>query len=173
MTQPNPLAVVDEHLDRRFAPIAKYENRSAEWIRFQHRAALGRQTIDPSSEVGRLHRDENPRQRGKLHHRVFSKKACVSATTSAFAPTASIRIFCPRAHKSSITVFLCGHAGIEPATIENSAAYLTGWLKALRGDSLLVVQAAAQAQKAADLVLGREFAEADQDVSDKSAEYPR
>ena len=51
--------------------------------------------------------------------------------------------------------FLSGVTGIAPATLDNAASYLAGWLTALRGDSRLVVQAAAQAQKAADYVLGR------------------
>ncbi len=49
--------------------------------------------------------------------------------------------------------FLCGHSGIENTTIENSAAYLAGWLKALKGDRTLLVHAAALAQKAADYIL--------------------
>ena len=51
--------------------------------------------------------------------------------------------------------FLCGHCGIENSTIENSAAYLNGWLNALKGDRTLLVHAAAQAQKAADYILNR------------------
>jgi antirestriction protein ArdC len=49
---------------------------------------------------------------------------------------------------------LCGVAGISPATVENSAAYLRSWISALRGDSKLVVAAASQAQKAADYIRG-------------------
>jgi antirestriction protein ArdC len=49
--------------------------------------------------------------------------------------------------------FLCGHAGIENTTIENSAAYIQGWLKALKNDKTLLVQAAGQAQKASDFIL--------------------
>lgn len=49
---------------------------------------------------------------------------------------------------------LCGIARIENSTIENSAAYIASWLKRLKGDNKLVVQAAAQAQKAADYILG-------------------
>jgi antirestriction protein ArdC len=55
--------------------------------------------------------------------------------------------------------FLCGQAGIVERTIENSAAYVQSWLTRLRQDARLVVQAAAQAQKAADYILGRQFAE--------------
>jgi len=50
--------------------------------------------------------------------------------------------------------FLCGHAEIIERTIDNSAAYLQCWLEQLRDDKTLIVQAAAQAQKAADFILG-------------------
>ena len=53
------------------------------------------------------------------------------------------------------SAFLCGEAGISPSTIDQSAAYLSGWLNRLRDDKKLIVVAAAQAQKAADLILGR------------------
>lgn len=52
--------------------------------------------------------------------------------------------------------FLCGHAGIENTTIENSAAYIKGWMKALKNDKALLVSAAALAQKAADYILNRQ-----------------
>lgn len=51
--------------------------------------------------------------------------------------------------------FLCGQAGIVERTMDNSAAYIASWLERLKNDSKLVVQAAAQAQKAADFILGR------------------
>jgi antirestriction protein ArdC len=50
--------------------------------------------------------------------------------------------------------FLCGHAEMVERTIDNSAAYLQNWLEQLRNDRTLIVQAAAQAQKAADFILG-------------------
>lgn len=50
--------------------------------------------------------------------------------------------------------FLCGMTGIAPATVENSASYIEHWKKAVRLDNKLVVMACAQAQKAADFVLG-------------------
>jgi antirestriction protein ArdC len=52
---------------------------------------------------------------------------------------------------------LCGHCGIENATIDNSASYIQSWLRALKGDSRLVVMAASQAQKASDYILGVKF----------------
>jgi len=54
--------------------------------------------------------------------------------------------------------FLCGQAGILDQTLENSAAYLNGWLQQLRSDKTLIVQAASQAQKAADFILGTNHA---------------
>lgn len=51
------------------------------------------------------------------------------------------------------SAFLCGYADIVERTIDNSAAYLEGWLKQLKNDRTLVVQAAAQAQKAADYII--------------------
>ncbi len=48
--------------------------------------------------------------------------------------------------------FLCGTSGIE-GTLENSAAYLAGWIKVLKGDPRLALSAASKAQKAADLIL--------------------
>jgi antirestriction protein ArdC len=50
--------------------------------------------------------------------------------------------------------FLCGYTGIEATTLENAASYIDSWLRVLRGDSRMVVQAATHAQKAADLILG-------------------
>ncbi len=50
--------------------------------------------------------------------------------------------------------FLSGHCGIECKTLNNSASYLDSWIRVLRSDSKLVLVAAGQAQKAADLILG-------------------
>lgn len=50
--------------------------------------------------------------------------------------------------------FLCGQCGIVERTIDNSAAYVASWLDRLSKDVRLVVNAAAQAQKAADFILG-------------------
>jgi antirestriction protein ArdC len=51
---------------------------------------------------------------------------------------------------------LSGLAGIDQVTLPNSAAYLAHWVKVLKGDSRLVVTAAAQAQRAADFITGVE-----------------
>src|SRR5712692_8938736 len=52
------------------------------------------------------------------------------------------------------SAMLCGIAGIEQATISNSAAYLQSWIKRLKADSRLIVSAASAAQKAADYIRG-------------------
>lgn len=51
--------------------------------------------------------------------------------------------------------FLCAEAGISPATINNSAAYIASWIKQLRHEPRWIVNAASQAGKAADLILGK------------------
>lgn len=57
--------------------------------------------------------------------------------------------------------FLCGAAGIENAAVlKNSASYLKGWSAKLKGDSRVIVLAAGQAQRAADHILGVQWADA-------------
>ncbi len=54
--------------------------------------------------------------------------------------------------------FLLAEAGIDSeALVDNSAAYVASWLKALKNDPKLVVLAGAQAQRAVDHITGREF----------------
>ena len=62
------------------------------------------------------------------------------------------------------SAFLCCHTGIVDRTINNSAAYLEGWLKSLKEDKTLIVHAAAQAQKAADFILGRKPEQPAEDI---------
>jgi antirestriction protein ArdC len=55
---------------------------------------------------------------------------------------------------------LCAIAGIEQAaTLDNSASYLAHWVKALEGDSNLIIKAASAAQKAVDRIVGTTFAD--------------
>lgn len=55
--------------------------------------------------------------------------------------------------------FLAGEAGISAVTVEQTAAYIDGWRRALRADPSCVVMAGAQAQKAADYILDIHFDE--------------
>ena len=71
------------------------------------------------------------------------------------------------------SAFLCGHAGIVDRTINNSAAYLEGWLKSLKEDKTLIVHAAAQAQKAADFILGHKPEHPVEDIIPKISVPPK
>jgi antirestriction protein ArdC len=62
---------------------------------------------------------------------------------------------------------LCGFAGIE--NLDQSASYIDGWLAALTRDPKLVVQAAAQAQRGADLILGTTFEDSPDSENRKEA----
>ena len=53
--------------------------------------------------------------------------------------------------------FLCGQAGIENTTVDDSASYINSWLNRLNDNDNLIVKAGAQAQKAADYVLGERY----------------
>jgi len=55
--------------------------------------------------------------------------------------------------------FLCAEAGIVNETLENSTAYIVGWVKKIKEDPSLIHDAASAAQKAADLILNRKFAD--------------
>ena len=54
------------------------------------------------------------------------------------------------------SAMLCGIAGIENRTIDNSAAYIQSWLKVLKSDKKLLVSAGGQAQKACDMIAGNQ-----------------
>jgi antirestriction protein ArdC len=52
---------------------------------------------------------------------------------------------------------LLAHAGLYEDMEEKSASYLSNWKHALQADSKLIVKAAGAAQKAVDLILGRQW----------------
>lgn len=53
--------------------------------------------------------------------------------------------------------FLVNHTGLEsPESFGNNAAYIAGWLSALKNDKRLIVAAAGAAEKAAQMILGKE-----------------
>jgi antirestriction protein ArdC len=63
--------------------------------------------------------------------------------------------------------FLRAFAGIDSEPLmDNSASYLASWLRVLRGDSKMVVYAAAAAQRAVDLIRGVKTAEEVEAASD-------
>lgn len=52
------------------------------------------------------------------------------------------------------SAMIAARAGVVQPDIAQSAAYVAGWLRALRNDKRLIVSAASRAQKAADRILG-------------------
>lgn len=52
--------------------------------------------------------------------------------------------------------YLCGHVGIDNDVVDNSAAYIKGWLHVLRDDPKMLVRAAGQAERAANYILNIE-----------------
>jgi len=60
--------------------------------------------------------------------------------------------------------FLCGLTGIDrEPVIENTAAYIQGWLKKLKDDKQFIFKAAAEAQKAVDFIVGNTFDDAEEE----------
>jgi antirestriction protein ArdC len=70
-----------------------------------------------------------------------------------------------KSHKPSTTqidvytelgsAFLCAEAGIDNSELDNSAAYIQSWLKALRNDKRLLISASSHAAKATHYILGQ------------------
>lgn len=56
--------------------------------------------------------------------------------------------------------YMCAHAGIDN-TLENSAAYIASWLKALQNNPRMVMTAAARAQKAFNHIVAPDVAESE------------
>lgn len=92
-------------------------------------SALFHELAHSTGHESRLNRDPNPHAFGSQE---YAQEELIAEITS---------------------TFLCGHCGIERETLDNSAAYIQGWLKALRNDKKMVVMAAAQAQRAANYIL--------------------
>lgn len=57
---------------------------------------------------------------------------------------------------------MCGVCGIDNTTIENSASYINGWLRALKDDQRMIVLAAGKAQRAADYMQGIRFTDGEE-----------
>lgn len=62
------------------------------------------------------------------------------------------------------SAFVCGEAGIDvPGMQQNQAAYLGSWIRKLKGEPRLIVQAAGAAQKAADWLLNAKAEESERE----------
>lgn len=66
--------------------------------------------------------------------------------------------------------FLCHYTGMLPNAIQNTVAYLDGWLGVFKKDKRFLITAAGQAQKAVDLILGRQDNESKDEVENSVGE---
>lgn len=69
--------------------------------------------------------------------------------------------------------YLCSTASILDARIDNSAAYIHGWLGKLKHDKRFIVQASGQAQKAVDYILEQPSPTADEREEGEEAELQK
>ena len=68
---------------------------------------------------------------------------------------------------------LCSQTGIETKqTLNNTAAYLRGWIKALKDDPRMLLWAAGRAQKAADYITDSQWQPPTEDSDDSGSEKP-
>lgn len=114
------------------APPERFESRESYYVTLFHELAHS------TGHASRLHRDIGVKL-SPFGSPDYSKEELVAELSAAF---------------------LAATAGVSPPTIEQSAAYIDGWRKKLVGDKKLIVQAAGQAQRAADHILGVTFDEA-------------
>jgi antirestriction protein ArdC len=66
--------------------------------------------------------------------------------------------------------YLNSYTGILDKSIENSVAYLQGWLAKLKNDKRFIITASGQAQKAVDFILGRKDSEAKDEIDESVGE---
>lgn len=59
------------------------------------------------------------------------------------------------------SAYLSSFTGILPQSIENTVAYIHGWLSKLKDDKRFIVQASGQAQRAVDYILNQPLAESE------------
>ena len=66
--------------------------------------------------------------------------------------------------------YLNSYTGILEKGIENSVAYLQGWLTKLKNDKRFIISASGQAQKAVDFILGRKDSESKEESDETTDE---
>ena len=68
------------------------------------------------------------------------------------------------------SAYLCSFYGILPNEIKNTVAYLDNWLGVFKKDKRFIISASGQAQKAVDLILGRQAIESKDEVDEPKDE---
>ncbi len=156
-------AVPEAALDNAFAPLERCEGVVADWLGkpdIQHDTSQA--CYRPATDVVHMPRPERFDGAEEYYSTLFHELTHSTGHASRLnrPGIADVARFGSRDYSKEELVaemgaaFLCGHCAVENRTIDNSAAYVASWLARLRKDSKLVVQAAAQAQQAADWVLG-------------------
>lgn len=69
--------------------------------------------------------------------------------------------------------FLCAQTGLINQTIQSSAAYIKGWLKALKNDKSLILSASTKAGKAANFIVGNNSAEETETQEEEQSTFQR
>jgi antirestriction protein ArdC len=90
----------------------------------------------------------------ELTHSIGHEKRLNRPTPTDLCPFGSTNYSLEELVAEMGAAFLCGLTGIANNTVDNSAAYIHGWLAQLQRDQKAVIQAAAQAQKAVDYITG-------------------
>src|SRR5262249_17445989 len=83
VAQPEPLAVVHQHLQRGSLAVAEGENGASERVFLKGLLAEPRQAIDAATEVGRLDCHQDLHLRRDLQHYAAPQKRRARASTSA------------------------------------------------------------------------------------------
>ena len=83
MAEPEPLAIVHEHLQRRRLAIAEDEDRADERVVLEGFLAEPRQAVDPPAKIGRLDGHQDLHLRRDLEHHGAFQKLRERASTSA------------------------------------------------------------------------------------------
>ena len=123
------------------------------------------------------------------HRETFNSEGGYYATLfHEFAHSTGVKSRCDRAELQAITetgdenysreelvaefcsAFLCAETGCSnEERIGNSVAYIQAWLKRLKNDKRMAVEAAQRAQRAADYILARSWAAAADDSEEVAA----
>ena len=80
-----------------------------------------------------------------LHEKRMNRKLCTDFGSNTYSENELEAEFA--------SAFLCNLAGIDN-TIENSAAYIKGWMKAFKDNPAMITNAASRAQKVVNYILG-------------------
>ena len=80
-----------------------------------------------------------------LHEKRMNRKLCTDFGSNLYSEN--------ELEAELVSAFLCNAAGIDN-TLENSAAYLKGWMKAFKDNPSMIMTAASKAQKVTNYILG-------------------